>query len=186
MKFLLIPLIGLTLSQCSTYSVKKDMSKNGELTKTPKWYIKYKREDKSWMYETASSVSPDMELAVKKSTLLAKAKLADRINGKMNNQTTIDKIEKGIDENNSITGAAEDTIVNIIGDTLVKDYIVDKVEIFYTNHKSYRAYVKVKVSKANVASVIEEIREDKKLAQNNNSKSYNLKTKVKEVLDNID
>jgi hypothetical protein len=186
MKFLLIPLIGLTLSQCSTYSVKKDMSKNGELTKTPKWYIKYKREDKSWMYETASSVSPDMELAVKKSTLLAKAKLADRINGKMNNQTTIDKIEKGIDENNSITGAAEDTIVNIIGDTLVQDYIVDKVEIFYTHHKSYRAYVKVKVSKANVASVIEEIREDKKLAQNNNSKSYNLKTKVKEVLDNID
>ena len=185
-KFLLISLIGLTLSQCSTYSVKKDMSKNGELTKTPKWYIKYKREDKSWMYETASSVSPDMELAVKKSTLLAKAKLADRINGKMNNQTTIDKIEKGIDENNSITGAAEDTIVNIIGDTLVKDYIVDKVEIFYTHHKSYRAYVKVKVSKANVASVIEEIREDKKLAQNSNSKSYNLKTKVKEVLDNID
>ena len=162
------------------------MSKNGELTKTPKWYIKYKREDKSWMYETASSVSPDMELAVKKSTLLAKAKLADRINGKMNNQTTIDKIEKGIDENNSITGAAEDSIVNIIGDTLVKDYIVDKVEIFYTHHKSYRAYVKVKVSKANVASVIEEIKEDKKIAQNNNSKSYNLKTKVKEVLDNID
>ena len=186
MKFLLIPLIGLALSQCSTYSVKKDMSKNGELTKTPKWYIKYKREDKSWMYETASSVSPDMELAVKKSTLLAKAKLADRINGKMNNQTTIDKIEKGIDENNSITGAAEDTIVNIIGNTLVKEYIVDKVEIFYTHHKSYRAYVQVKVSKENVASFIEKIREDKKLAQNTNSKSYNLKTKVKEVLDNID
>ena len=97
-KILIIPLIGLTLGQCSTYSVKKDMSKNGELTKTPKWYIKYKREDKTWMYETASSVSPDMELAVKKSTILAKAKLADRINGKMNNQTTIDKVEKGIDE----------------------------------------------------------------------------------------
>ena len=185
-KILIIPLIGLTLGQCSTYSVKKDMSKNGELTKTPKWYIKYKREDKNWMYETASSVSPDMELAVKKSTILAKAKLADRINGKMNNQTTIDKVEKGIDENSSTTGSAEDTIVNIIGDTLVKDYIVDKVEIFYTHHKSYRAYVKVKVSKANVASVIEEIREDKKLALNSNSKSYNLKTKVKEVLDNID
>ena len=185
-KILIIPLIGLTVSQCSTYSVKKDMSKNGELTKTPKWYIKYKREDKAWMYETASSVSPDMELAVKKSTILAKSKLADRINGKMNNQTTIDKVEKGISENSSTTGSAEDTIVNIVGDTLVKDYIVDKVEIFYTHHKSYRAYVRVKVSKANVASVIEEIREDKKLAQNTNSKSYNLKTKVKEVLDNID
>ena len=185
-KILIIPLIGLTLSQCSTYSVKKDMSKNGELTKTPKWYIKYKREDKAWMYETASSVSPDMELAVKKSTILAKSKLADRINGKMNNQTTIDKVEKGISENSSTTGSAEDTIVNIVGDTLVKDYIVDKVEIFYTHHKSYRAYVRVKVSKANVASVIEEIREDKKLARNTNNKSYNLKKKVKGVLDNID
>ena len=84
-------LTSLLLNQCSTYTVKKDITKNGELTKTPKWYIKYKREDKNWMYETASSVSPDLELAVKKSTLLAKAKLADRINGKMNNQTSINK-----------------------------------------------------------------------------------------------
>ena len=157
-KILIIPLIGLTLSQYSTYSVKKDMSKNGELTKTPKWYIKYKREDKNWMYETASSVSPDLELAVKKSTLLAKAKLADRINGKMNNQSAINKNETGIDENNNITGSADDTIVNIVNDTLVKDYIVEKVEIFYTHHKSYRAYVKVKVSKENVALVIDEIK----------------------------
>ena len=55
------------------------------------------------MYETASSVSPDLELAVKKSTILAKAKLADRINGKMNNQSSINKTETGTDENNNIT-----------------------------------------------------------------------------------
>ena len=103
----------------------------------------------------------------KKSTILAKAKLADRINGKMNNQSAINKSETGIDENNNISGSAEDTIVNIINDTLVKDYIVEKVEIFFTHHKSYRAYVKIKVSKDNVASVLEEIRADKKLVQNN-------------------
>ena len=95
LKIGLIALLSLTLSNCSTYTVKKDISKKGALTKTPKWYIKYKREDKSWMYETASSVSPDLELAVKKSTLLAKAKLADRINGKMNNQSSISKSETG-------------------------------------------------------------------------------------------
>ena len=55
------------------------------------------------MYETASSVSPDLELAIKKSTLLAKAKLADRINGKMNNQSAINKSENGVDENNNLT-----------------------------------------------------------------------------------
>ena len=147
-------LTSLLLNQCSTYTVKKDITKNGELTKTPKWYIKYKREDKNWMYETASSVSPDLELAVKKSTLLAKAKLADRINGKMNNQTTINKEEVGIDEDNNITGQAEDIIVNIVGDTLVKNYIVEQVEIFFTHHKSYRAYVTVKVSIEDVEVII--------------------------------
>ena len=46
LKIGLIALLSLTLSNCSTYTVKKDMSKKGELTKTPKWYIKYKREDR--------------------------------------------------------------------------------------------------------------------------------------------
>ena len=179
-------LLGLTLSNCTTYTVKKDISKKGDLTKTPKWYIKYQREDKKWMYETASSVSPDLELAIKKSTLLAKAKLADRINGKMNNQSAINKSENGVDENNNLTSSAEDTIVNMINDTLVKDYIVQKVEIFYTHHKSYRAYVKLKVSKDNVALVLEELKADKKLATNTNNKSSNLKKKVKEVLNNLD
>ena len=182
----IVVLMCLFLANCSTYTIKKDMSKKGELTKTPKWYIKYKREDKKWMYETASSVSPDLELAVKKSTILAKAKLADRINGKMNNQSSINKSETGIDENNNITGSAEDTIVNLINDTLVRDYIVEKVEIFYTHHKSYRAYVKVKVSKDNVSLVIQEIKADKKLAQNNNKNQNKLKSKVKEVLKNLD
>ncbi len=182
----LVILLGLTLSNCTTYTVKKDISKKGDLTKTPKWYIKYKREDKSWMYETASSVSPDLELAVKKSTLLAKAKLADRINGKMNNQSSINKTETGFDENYNINGSAEDTIVNIINKTLVKDYVVEKVEIFFTNHKSYRAYVKVKVSKDNVALVIDEINTDKKIAQNINKNQNNLNSKVKEVLNNLD
>ena len=62
---LLILFVGLVLAQCTTYTVKKDMSKNGELTKTPKWYIKYNRQDKNWMYETASSVSPDLDSSKK-------------------------------------------------------------------------------------------------------------------------
>jgi len=177
---LLILFVSLVLAQCTTYTVKKDMSKNGELTKTPKWYIKYNRQDKNWMYETASSVSPDLELAVKKSTLLAKAKLADRINGKMNNVSEITKEEEGLNENLSIEAEAKDEIKNVIGDTLVRHYIVDKVEVFFTNHKSYRAYVKVKVSKDNVEAVLAEIRSDKKIAQKKQNKS--LTEKIEEVI----
>lgn len=177
---LLILFVGLVLAQCTTYTVKKDMSKNGELTKTPKWYIKYNRQDKNWMYETASSVSPDLELAVKKSTLLAKAKLADRINGKMNNVSEITKEEEGLNENLSIEAEAKDEIKNVIGDTLVRHYIVDKVEVFFTNYKSYRAYVQVKVSKDNVEAVLAEIRSDKKIAQKKQDKS--LTEKIEEVI----
>ena len=104
----------------------------------------------------------------------------------MNNQSSINKTEVGIDEDNNINSSAEDTIVNIINNTLVKDYVVEKVEIFYTHHKSYRAYVKVKVSKDNVALVIEEIKADKKIVQNNNKKQSKLKSKVREVLRNLD
>ena len=103
----------------------------------------------------------------------------------MNNQSTIDKQESGINEGMSMTSQAEDTIMNIVGDTLVRHYIVDRVDIFYTHHKSYRAYVKVKVSKDNVNTLISEIKSDKKLAASN-KKQNKLSKKVKEVLKNID
>jgi len=181
-KLSIIILLSLFLNQCTTYTVKKDMSKKGELTKTPKWYIKFDREDKSWMYETASSVSPDLELAIKKSTLLAKAKLADRINGKMNSKSIIIKDEEGLNENLSIDANAKDEINNIIKDTLVRYYIVDKVDVFFTHYKSYRAYVRLKVSKDHVDAVLQEIKADKKLAQK--TQPSKLKKKINEVLNN--
>ena len=73
-KLSIIILLSLFLNQCTTYTVKKDMSQKGELTKTPKWYIKFDREDKTWMYETASSVSPDLELTISKSSAFSRAK----------------------------------------------------------------------------------------------------------------
>ena len=156
-------IMGLVLSHCSTYTVKRDMTKNGEFTKTPKWYVKYDHEDTKWLYETAVSVSPDLELAVKKSVLLAKAKLADRINGKMNNRSSISKRESGQDEAMITKTKSEDKIVNIVKDTIDREYVVEKVEIYYTHHKSYRAYVKVKVSNDNIDTPMDKIRLDDKL-----------------------
>ena len=155
--------MSLVLTHCSTYTVKRDMTKNGDFTKLPKWYVKFDHEDKKWLYETAVSVSPDLEMAVKKSVLLAKAKLADRINGKMNNRSSIKKNESGQDEAMISKAESEDKIVNIVKDTIVREYIVEKVEIYFTHHKSYRAYVKVKVSKENVGAVLDEIIPDEEL-----------------------
>ncbi len=185
LKLLIISALSLSLFQCTTYNVKKDTNKNGELTKTPKWYVKYNRDDKKWIYETATSVSPDLELSVKKSIVLAKAKLADRYNGKINNKLRINKKERGVSEALSTNQYATDEIINSIKNTLVKDYIVEKVEIFFTHNKSYRSYVKLKVSKDNIEAVLSEIKQNeqiKSLSKKDTKGLDKIKEDIKKIL----
>ena len=153
-KIILVLVGGLMLAQCSTYKIKPDMNKSGVVNKTPKWYVDYKHETMFKYQEAATAVSPDMELAVKKATLLAKAKLVDRINGEMNNRTTITKNEAGTNEDLNVTAGSQDVIVNVIEDTLARGYEVTKQEMFITKTKSYRVYVMIEVSKKEVEEII--------------------------------
>jgi hypothetical protein len=152
-KLLLVLFAGLLMAQCSTYKVKPDMNKSGVVDKTPKWYVKYDRETLFKYQESGTAVSPDMELAVKKAVLLAKAKLVDRVNGEMNNNTVISKTETGTDEELSVAGNSSDTINNIIEATVAKGYKVTKSEIYMTRNKSYRAYVMIEVSKKDIENI---------------------------------
>jgi len=160
-KIFLVLIAGILLAQCSTYKIKPDMSKNGVVNKTPDWYVEYKHETWTKYQEAATAVSPDMELAVKKATLLAKAKLVDRINGEVNNRTTINKNEAGTNESLTVTAGSQDIIVNIIKDTLARGYEVTKQEIFITNHKSYRVYIMIELSKKEVEAIIDDINKRK-------------------------
>ena len=159
----------MLVANCSTYKIKPDMSKNGVVNKTPDWYVEYKHETWTKYQEAATAVSPDMELAVKKATLLAKAKLVDRINGEMNNRTTINKNEAGTNESLTVTAGSQDIIVNMIEDTLARGYEVTKQEIFMTGHKSYRVYIMIELSKKEVEAIIEEINKKKVAMINVNS-----------------
>ena len=152
-KMILMLVAGLMLAQCSTYKIKPDMNKSGVVNKTPKWYVDYNHETMFKWQEAATAVSPDMELAVKKATLLAKAKLVDRINGEMNNRTTITKNEGGTNESLSVQSGSQDAVVNMITETMIGNYIVTKSEIFSTGVKSYRAYVLIEISKKNVEKI---------------------------------
>ncbi len=160
-KLALVLFAGLLLAQCSTYKIKPDMTKDGVVNKTPKWYVKYDHETMFKYQEAATAVSPDLELAVKKSILLAKAKLVDRINGLMNNQTTIKKDEVGTNETLTVQAGSQDIIVNVIEDTLARGYEVTKQVVFMTNNKSYRSYVMVELSKKEVKAIIEEVNKKK-------------------------
>ena len=152
-KLILVIVAGIMLAQCTTYKVKSDLSKGSVVNKTPKWYVKYDRETMFKYSEAATAVSPDMELAVKKAVLLAKAKLIDRVVGEMNNQTIINKVEQGTDEKLSVAGNSQDTINNVIEDSVAKGYVVVKAEIFTTKHKSYRAYVLLEIKKKDIENI---------------------------------
>ena len=160
-KVILFLVAGLMLAQCSTYKIKPDMNKSGVVNKTPKWYVDYKHETMFKYQEAATAVSPDMELAVKKATLLAKAKLVDRINGEMNNRTTITKNEAGTNEDLNVTAGSEDVIVNVIEDTLARGYEVTKQEMYLTKDKSYRVYIMIEVSKKEVEEIINQVNKNK-------------------------
>ena len=156
-KMMLLLVAGLMLAQCSTYNIKPDMNKSGVVNKTPKWYVDYNHETMFKWQEAATAVSPDMELAVKKATLLAKAKLVDRINGEMNNRTTITKNEAGTNEDLNVSAQSQDVIVNVIEETLARGYEVTKQELFITKTKSYRVYVMIEVSKKEVEEIITQV-----------------------------
>ena len=162
-KIIMIILGGLLLAQCSTYKIKPDMNKSGVVSKTPKWYVQYDHETLFKYVETGTAVSPDLELAVKKAVLLAKAKLVDRINGEVNNRTTINKNEAGTNEDLNVSAGSQDVVVNVIEDTLARGYEVKKQEIYQTKHKSYRVYVMIELSKSEVEEIINTINK-KKLA----------------------
>ena len=152
-KMILVVVAGLMLANCSTYNIKPDMNKAGVVNKTPKWYVKYDRETLFKYQESATAVSPDLELAMKKAILLAKAKLVDRIAGEMNNTTIINKTESGTNESLVVAGNSQDTINNVIADSVAKGYEVVKSEIFTTKHKSYRAYILIEIKKKDIENL---------------------------------
>ncbi len=152
-KMIMVVVAGLMMAQCSSYKIKPDMNTSGIVDKTPKWYVKYDRETLFKYQESGTAVSPDMELALKKAILLAKAKLVDRITGEMNNTTIINKIETGTNEDLTVAGNSQDTINNVIEDTIAEGYVVTKTEILSTKNKSYRVYVLIELKKKHIDNI---------------------------------
>ena len=151
----------VSLSACSSMSTLK--TENLEKKQVPTWYLEhadtgtemtkwYKPWDRSGMfYAVAEAVSPSMEIAMKKATLKAKAKIADRVNGEMNNVTTIKYQESGSPSNPVGNAASQDVIVNLIAETVLRTYGVEKKMVVYNPElNNYRAFVMLKISKADV------------------------------------
>ena len=180
LNIIMVLALAFVLSACSGRMVNLP-TENTKAKKVPNWYLKHQDTGKEgvlfkgYYYAVAVAVSPDMEMSMKKAVLKAKAKITDRINGEMNNQTSIIYTEKGAPE--SMTGMVEskDTIVNMIKQTVLRTYSVDrKLTMFNTSKNNYRSFVLVKISKKDVEAIV-------KLVEAKNS--IKLSSKVKSTID---
>ena len=143
--------ICLAISGCSNqYEIKSENQKKGLIKSVPDWYVDSKQEDSKWLYEVATSISPDIELGKRKTTLLAKAKLGDRINGILQEQTILKLTEIGNDNQLTINSESKTEIINSIKEVMLENYLIDKYEILGTDNDSYRTFIRIKVLKDNV------------------------------------
>ena len=170
LQIIMVLAMAFVLSACSGRMVNLPVE-NTKAKKVPAWYLDHEDTGKEgWVlrkgyyYAVAVAVSPDMEMSMKKAVLKAKAKITDRINGEMNNQTSIIYTEKGAPE--SMTGMVEskDSIVNMIKQTVLRTYSVEKKLTMYNKEKSnYRSFVLVKISKKDINAIIQSVEEKNNL-----------------------
>mgnify|MGYP001321991864 FL=1 len=163
MKTTMIILLALTLTNCaqSTYKVKQEAKEEGRvLNQVPEWYIEAKvekgfvfdRDADTFIYAVGQGNSPDLQLAIEKAMMIAKAELADKLMGQMNKRTDLYITEVGQDGNRQVVSKIEETIVNIVRETMIQGYEQWEKAVYETSNGQYRVYIGLKmgVGDANV------------------------------------
>jgi hypothetical protein len=156
MKIILIALMSLVLTNCSnTYKVKEEANmKDGRLlNKVPQWYIDAQindglilnRDADKYIYGVGQGTSPDLQLAIEKATLVAKAELADQLKGEMNKRTELYTTEIGSNKNKEVASKIESTIINVIEQTMVQGYETWEKAVYETPVGQYRVYIGLKM-----------------------------------------
>ena len=109
------------------------------LKKAPKWFFNVPISENA-IYTSGTGVSPNLQLAVDKSTLNAKRALADRLKGLVSSKTKLFVKETGQYENTSAVTEGERAIINIIKEANVSGYKTKEVLTFQQD-RHYRTFV---------------------------------------------
>ena len=155
-RIIIIALLALTLVNCAdkTYKVKQEakIDKGRILNEVPQWFVDANidkgliknRDADNFIYGVGSGTSPDLQLAIDKAIMVAKASLADQLQGEMNKRADLYITEVGQEGNKQVATKVESTIVNIIKNTKVQGYEEWKKAILETPIGTYRVYIGLK------------------------------------------
>ena len=155
-RIIIIALLALTLANCAekTYKVKQEAKvEDGRvLNKVPQWFVDAKidkglikdRDADNFIYGVGSGTSPDLQLAIDKAIMIAKASLADQLQGEMNKRADLYITEVGKEGDKQVATKVEQTIVNIIKNTKVQGYEEWNKAVLETPTGTYRVYIGLK------------------------------------------
>ena len=156
MKTILIALLALTLTNCANtnYKVKQEVKEEGRvLNQVPQWYIDAKidkgfvfnRDADLYIYSVGQGSSPDLQLAIEKAMMIAKAELADKLRGQMNKRTDLYITEIGQEGNKQVVSKVEEVIVNVVRATMIQGYESWEKAVYETPDGEYRVYIGLKM-----------------------------------------
>ena len=164
-RVIIIALLSLTLANCSktmtgknkagkVYKVKEEakIADGRILNKVPQWFIDAQvekglitnRDAENFIYAVGSGESPDLQMAMDKAILVAKASLADQLEGMLNKRSNYFTTEHGKEGNKKVASTIDQTTVNIIKDTKVRGYEEWHKAVFETPNNTYRVYIGLK------------------------------------------
>lgn len=178
-----LPLVAV-LAGCSGMTDLRTVDNKRQ--QVPTWYLEYAdttNESSAWykpwdktkyVYAVGEDVSPSMEMAVRKATLKAKAKLADRVRGELTNRTVIQYEETSNAQSPVGRSQAQDTYVNVIAESVLNHYGVAKKEVLYDrNRRNYRAFVMIRLTRDELDNIMAE-GYDRRQMRNNPAPARNL------------
>jgi hypothetical protein len=162
----LLAIAAMLIQGCASYvNVPLESS---DRKKIPSWYSDHREagsESQSWytpwsrqeyLYGVAEDVSPSMEMAIKKATLKAKSKIADRIHGEIQRQTRLTYREEGSPSRPVGDTQTLDEIQNAIQKISLGPYSTAKREVVYNpSTGNYRAFVLLRVPARELTATLE-------------------------------
>ncbi len=169
----------LFVAACSgTTKVKNEgETKTGMIEEIPSWYAEKKgnkgvlnQKDKFYVYGVGTATSPDLQLAMEKAKIIAKADIADVLQGEINGKSQTYIEEVGQDMAKTTVTETNNTIINIIKNTQVQGYEQWKVEVSITPNKEYRVWMGLQLPLGEYNKLVDYVKSQAALQLNSISK----------------